>query len=287
MKSKFVGVVAVVLWAGMALGQAQVASSFEATSNGNYVDGASVFGKNDTSLGGTWAQFGSTNTDAGTVTSSSVEPKDGLLSVRVAHTVNNATALGAKINATNASSLLSSAFEFKISINVQTISTPTSGGQVQLYFGADVVGDDNHWLRLTVNSSNADLSLATVTMVTGTGTGTFHSVSLGRYTDFAPGGLGNYLDFDVKIDVATHLYTSVLINGIDRTSVIQASDGGMIPWKGTTPGSMLNGLTGSNDVATVDFDAVSITAVPEPSSLVLVGLGVCGLLGWRRRVRRA
>ena len=48
---------------------------------------------------------------------------------------------------------------------------------------------------------------------------------------------------------------------------------------GTTQGdSWLNGATGENYSATF-----SVTAIPEPTTLVLVGLGVAGLLAYRRR----
>jgi hypothetical protein len=43
-------------------------------------------------------------------------------------------------------------------------------------------------------------------------------------------------------------------------------------------------LTGQGGATNFEFDNVTVdTVVPEPASLGLVGLGMAGLLGWRRR----
>jgi hypothetical protein len=54
----------------------------------------------------------------------------------------------------------------------------------------------------------------------------------------------------------------------------------------TTGDLIFKGLTSyQNTDATSFIDNVSVSAVPEPTSLLLMAVGTLGLLAWRRRVQ--
>lgn len=258
--------------------RASVVTGFE-TSNGSYANGSTVIGVNDTTFGGAWASFGT----GGSVTASNASPDSGLLALRI-NDSSTSQATGAVVNIANASAILGQEFTFKFSLNIQSISAAT-GSQVQVYFGQNLVGDGNHWLRFVYNDGNLQV-------VTGNGNaGSDTAVNVGAYTTYSP--LGSYIDVSLSLDPATHKYTGVSIAGTltsaNLTSTVLASNGGTIPWTSSAgnPSAFLNLLIASNDTGVVDFDSVGVSAIPEPSSFAAIAaVGVLGAAAMRRRRNR-
>lgn len=253
---------------------AQITTGFE-TTDGGYTNGATP--GSDTSAGSSWAGITST-------VASSANPFSGSLAVRITDSSASAAA-GAKLNLVNSSAVLTDEFRVKFSMSVGSDISAGTGNQVWVLFGQDFVGTGNHWFRL--NYDDGTLRLYTAN---GSGGGYF-GVNLGTYASYSP--LGGYVSFDITIDPTTHTYTNVSISGslltADKTSVVAASNGGTIPWSGAgAPGTMLNILTGGNDLGTVDFDALSVTAaIPESSTSALVfgSIATCCAMLRRRRSR--
>lgn len=257
--------------------RSQVLTSFENPANGTYTNGATVIGKTDTSTGGAWSNFSGNSAD---MYSSNAHPLAGVLSVRLQDAdALGSLATGAHLQVPNASSLLTSPFTFSLSMAINSVSAGT-GSQVQIYFGQQLVGDGNHWLRAVYNDGNLQI-------VTGNGS-IDSAVNVGAYTTYSP--LGSYVTFNLTIDPSTHKYTSATISGTlssaDVTSTVLASNGGTIPWTSSAgnPGTTLGLIIGSNDTAVVDFDVLSV--VPEPSTAALLGLAALAL-GYTIRRRLA
>lgn len=258
--------------------RAAVITGFEA-SDGAYVNGSTIISVNDTTFGAAWTSFGT----GGTVTASNALPKSGSLSLHIDDS-STSQATGAAINIANASSLFTQPFTFQFSLNIQSVSTGT-GSQVQIYFGQNLVGDGNHWLRFVYNDGNLQV-------ITGNGNANSDTaVNIGAYTTYSP--LGSYIDISLSIDPTTHKYTNVSIAGTllsaDVTATVLASNGGTIPWTSASgnPLSHLNALIASNDTGIFDLDSIGVAAaIPEPStSAALASLGVLGIVALRRRHR--
>lgn len=244
----------------------QVVTSFENPANGTYANGTTVIGKTDSSTGGAWSLFSGATGD---IFSSNINPLQGSLAVRI-NDASTSAASGAFLAVPNSSSILTSPFTFEFSFAINSVSAGT-GSQVQIYFGNAVVGDSNHWLRLTYNDGNLQI-------ITGNGS-TDSPVNIGAYTSYS--NLGQYVTFSLTIDPTTHKYTNAVVSGSlltqDVTAAVLASNAGTIPWTasgGINPGTTLAIVVGSNDTAVVDFDVLRIVAVPEPSTALLLGLGL-------------
>lgn len=244
----------------------QVVTSFENPANGTYANGTTVIGKTDTATGGAWTLFSGSSAD---IISSNANPLEGSLAVRI-NDASASSASGAFLAAPNANSLLTSPFTFEFSLAIDSVSAGT-GSQVQVYFGNNVIGDSNHWLRFTYNDGNLQI-------VTGNGS-TDTAVNVGAYTSYS--ALGDYVTFSLTIDPTTHKYTNAVVSGTlltqDVTASILASNAGTIPWTasgGINPGNYVGVVIGSNDTAVVDFDVLRVVAVPEPQTALLFGLGI-------------
>ena len=259
---------------------AQTITSFENPANGSYTNGTTVIGKTDSSAGGAWSLFSGA---PGDITSSNINPLQGSLAVRI-NDQSTSTASGAFLATPNANTLFSAPFVFQLSFAIDSVSAGT-GSQVQVYFGNNVVGDSNHWLRIVYNDGILQIC-------TGNGS-TDTAVNVGAYTSYS--NLGQYVTFSLTVDPLTHKYTDASIAGTlssqNVTSALLASNAGTIPWTasgGVNPGNYLGLVIGGNDTAVVDFDVYSLTAVPESSTSLLLGMGVAlPLLRAFRRYKRA
>ncbi len=258
-------------------------SSFE-TTDGSYVNGASIQGKTDTSIGSAWTNVGNAN-------SSTANVYDGSLAIRVTDT-STTNSSGATTAWTNADSLLLSPFTFKFSMAVGADVSDGTGNQVQVYLGQPVAGDANNWTKVVYDDSAVD-GVRNGVLRISTGTGAANSdygVNLGLYTAYS--AFGEYVTISITIDPTTMKYTSVTVDGtltanpVDLTTTVQASNGGTVPWTSTlgTPSDQMLIVTGGNDTGTFDFDAFSITsAVPEPGTWAMVVLAMILLPLLRRR----
>ncbi|PAW79499.1 MAG: hypothetical protein B9S32_02875 [Verrucomicrobia bacterium Tous-C9LFEB] len=251
-----------------------VSSSFE-TTDGPYVNGSSIGGKTDSSIGGSWSSV------SGAV-SSNVNVLDGSLAIRATDT-STSTSAGGTMSWTNAASLMTSPFTFQFSLAIASDYSVGTTNQVQVYLGQAQAGDFNHWASVYFDEGNFK-------MATGNGT-TDSWVGLGSYTTYS--NYGEYVTFSLTIDPTTKKFTNVTVDGTKTavpssfTTAVQASNGGTIPWNSAsgTPSNQMLLITGGNDTVTVDFDAFSITsAVPEPSAWALLLLA-SALLPLRRRFK--
>lgn len=258
-------------------------TSFE-TTDGSYVNGASIQGKTDTAIGSAWSNVGNAN-------SSTANVYDGSLAIRVTDS-STTNSSGATTAWTNADSLLLSPFTFKFSLAVGADVSDGTGNQVQIYLGQPVAGDANNWTKVVYDDSNIDgLQNGVLRICTGTGAAnTDYAVNLGLYTAYS--AFGEYVTFSITIDPTTMKYTSVTVDGtltanpVDLTTTVQASNGGTLPWTSTlgTPSDQMLIVTGGNDTGTFDFDAFSITsAVPEPGTWALLVIAMILLPLLRRR----
>ncbi len=249
-----------------------VGSSFE-TTDGTYVNGSSIGGKTDSSIGASW-------TNVTGAVSSNANVLDGSLAIRVTDS-SASTSSGGTISWTNAASLMTSPFTLQFSLAIAGDYSTGTTNQVQVYLGQAQAGDFNHWASVYFDEGNFKMA---------TGNGTSDSwVSLGSYTTYS--NYGEYVTFSLTIDPTTKKFTDVTVDGTKTTvptsltTAVLASNGGTIPWNsasGTPPNQMLL-ITGGNDTVTVDFDAFSIaSAVPEPSGWALLLLA-SALLPLRRR----
>lgn len=257
-----------------------VSTGFESGTDGTYTAGGDVIGKQDTSLGGTWTSIWTTPPTGIIYTTSNSYAGSSALQI-----VGNQTARGAQIQIANASSLLSSPFTFSLAMNIESIATPISGQQVQVQFGSSTFGSGSNWLKFGYDGFHSS--------TTGTDRQTYFfqawngTALTPKYIDLSSvaNGFGEYVTFNFTIDPTTHTYTSASITGSKGTVSFDIT--GLLSWDGsTTPSNYLNIVTGANDTVTVDFDNVTISSVPEPTTLGLACGGVLLLASLRRKNRR-
>jgi len=248
------------------------------TSSG-YGTNATVIGVHDTSAGGTntWQNVSGFSNS---VTSSTVLPQTGLMSLRLLDTSTSA--------GTAASLDLGSAFNFAQPFTLSfSMAITATGGTAGLVF--------NVWLGNAVNSLSTkewthfayDSSTQNVGVYVSNAAGTSTQlVTLGKYTDFATAG--QYMTASISIDPTTRKYTNVTLSGAlattDVTSSVLAVNSGTIPWIPSTagnPGSNFWVSSGGLGTVTAFIDNVSV--IPEPGPAVLVGLGLVPVLGLVRR----
>ncbi len=165
-------------------------------------------------------------------------------------------------------------------------------------------------LTFTIDSAINDPTQTTVqiTNVTGTLASVYPSPLFGPYvispdkaflggelTNIVRDGSGNLVSADVS-DLAMQWYLSAA----GGTVYVFTADAGGLPFDGTISslplsyGTVLSGAAqfnvyanegGTNVLVALGQDR-TLTAVPEPSSLVLLGIGAVGLFASRRKFRR-
>lgn len=267
--------------------RAQMVTGFE-TSNG-YTSGGNIIGTTDLSSGTAW---GTVNGGGGaaTWTASDSDPASGLLAFNVVKSQNTA-ASGVQLNLGPAvSSVQSDPFTISFDLNVGADISSGTGNQAQVYYGPQTTPQNSlsngsnvpYWVALRYNNGNLDFYTANLNGTGGT------AVNLGSYTTYS--ALGDYITFDITIDPATLQYTSVLVSGTlssaDMTATVLASNSGFIPGHvAGTPDNYFSVFLGLNDTGTVNFDNLSVAAVPEPGTWAMLTFGLCLFVCFRKRTR--
>ncbi|PAW78309.1 MAG: hypothetical protein B9S32_07190 [Verrucomicrobia bacterium Tous-C9LFEB] len=271
--------------------RADFSTGFETTS-GSYTAGSPVSGVHDTGLPGTasWSTlFGSTS--AITVTNNPANVKSGTQALHVVDA--DTSAYGVSYNLAGAVNY-SSAFTLHFSLNVSSVGlapTATFGTPIQFYLGdnSTSAGTKAYWTSGYVSSGGV-LYLYVASSTNGS---SVTGVNLGSYTTYS--AYGQYVDFDITIDPTTHKYTNLTLTGaasgaVDKTStLLGSSSGGEIPWLNNTlgtPSSTFVLAAGGGGASVFDIDNLSISNVPEPTTIALAAFGTMILLGRHRSRRR-
>lgn len=274
------------LGAGLVLGSfvlscslhAQVLTGFDSAAG--YIANSAVTGIDDSGIPGT-ATWTSPLSNPGIASSANV--RDGDLALRIQRTGSTSGASGSRIDLSSAGVSFDNPVNLSFSMAISNYSAGT-GNQVQVFLGG--TGFDayasKHWLTLLFSDGALYLTVRS-TDTTNT------SIGLGAYDTYSD--LTGYIDFSITFDPVAKKYTSVTLSGVKRSVDLSASFASTIlPWiPGTNgdPGLTLTLAAGSNDIVTVDFDRLSISNIPEPSTFaVMAGLAGLALAGARRRHTR-
>jgi hypothetical protein len=151
--------------------------------------------------------------------------------------------------------------------------------------------------QIIVNSVGLQIDLYTFTGNGSTGTylGTQGSSGIFNYLSSLPVNFstGDPIQFTVTYDANAQTLREVLVDAVATTTYshtftginIASQVGGNSAYVGFAGGT--GGLSSTQTISGFQFQSAAQTAVPEPSSLTLLGLGCAALAGWRWRRRNA
>jgi len=149
-------------------------------------------------------------------------------------------------------------------------------------FDVNKLQDGGVWLRSTALPGTS-VGRTGVLLVTGgrgkTGTGLYwHIVTDGG----SYGSVLNEVD-GLFVSGVSNAHIRVEVSGDTYRAFV---DGSSVPVTTLVTGTFTGGQVALYDFSRQSFDNVVLATVPEPSSMVLLGCGVLGLLGYKRRRRQ-
>jgi hypothetical protein len=164
---------------------------------------------------------------------------------------------------------------------ISTAAGPTNGKDFPVLDGRDPNIQADTWVEGVVNAvapagtAYVRVSLFFIQLMNQGGASWFDDVSLVRLTpDAAPGLAGDYNN-DGVVDAVDYTVWRNNLNDLTEANINNNGDGGGVgpsdyTWWKQRYGNMAAGAGG-------------ITAVPEPSAMAVIGLGLIGALAVRRR----
>ncbi len=284
MKQQVILMAAALLLIGATPVWSQFSTGFE-TSSGYGGNATTVVGVQDVNApaSSTWSNV-SGFTGGGAVTSSTVNPRSGAQALRL-YDSSASSGTGVELNLAGTTGLsLANPFTIKFSWAYSGVGG-TSGPALNAWFGTDSNSTSaKDWMHVNYDTSNDYLGI-----YLGNSLGTTSTlITLAKFADLA--STGSYVSWSLTIDPTSHVYTNVTLSGdlgsVDVTSLVAAYNSGTLPWRSNTagdPASILWFSTGGAATITAFVDEVSISNVPEPSSMALIGLSLCTLAGLMRR----
>lgn len=251
-----------------------------------YVAGTSLSSITDSLSGNTWSVY-STNggTSVSSAIASSAHPASGSSHIRLSDTASSN--IGTMLNlGSGATAMLTQ--PVVISFKAASLTTPTNSVNSLSIGDNNSFGSTKSWAAVSFSTTNTVVISAYKWGESYTGFSARNAN--GTYMTITP---GTYISFEFTLDPTTYAYSSIKVNGVEQMGIAFTDPVvGSIPTslKATpTSSAVLSATTdrylklwsGSGNVATFDVDDLSITAVPEPASAALMGLG--SLLLLRRR----
>lgn len=311
MKARLLIPLTVLLVGTLSTVRADFSTGFE-TSSGSYTAGSTIVGVDDNGAPGTnaWTALlgGGTLSSAMGITTTS--PQSGTQAFQINDTT-NAQAYAAYLNLTNTVVNFTQPYKVSFGMNILSLGSPVSNNQIQFYLGASLTDPNGtsggrYWTELLYNNGKIELYK---NATGGTSSTPIVSTSLSLYAPTATlttsGTFSNvvtntngYVTFDITIDPVSKTYTGFQITSTTGavTDLTSTVNGVTLPWVpnstssglvvGADPAYNLMFVTGTDDIATVNFDNVSISNVPEPAAWALVALSALATFGYRCRRRQ-